>query len=295
MTTTKTKMTPLTAFHALGEKKWPCLIVVSGDNIAQRYILDRPETIVGRTDTVDIHINEANISRRHASITMVDGKMRLIDLGSTNGTYINSRRLVNDEVYILNDGDLIGLGTTVFKYSLQSEIDEAFFSEIVDSARYDVLTGLVNRKFFERHLIAEFARIKRYGGQLNLLMCDLDDFKAINDNHGHQAGDLVLSHIGKTILSCVRNNIDIPGRYGGEEIVIMLPEIAYTQAQIVAEKIRATVAEQVIRYHNHQLRVTISIGLSHIDTTTSSPEALITRADAELYKAKALGKNRIGS
>lgn len=291
MSQKQTEITRLTDYHALGSKSQPCLIVVSGYGIAQRYWLDRPENIIGRLFDCHIMLNEANVSRQHARVLALGDSFLLEDLGSTNGTYVNSSKLTRP--HRLADGDLIGIGETVFKFAIQSAIDDAFYNEMLEAARLDSLTGLLNRRYFDKHLAAEFARIDRYGGCVSLLLCDLDDFKAINDRHGHPAGDLVLSQVGERLRGCLRQQLDLPSRYGGEELAVLLPEIGPDQALTVAEKIRAAVAERPTVYQGRPLQVTLSIGVASSGDGVDSPKKLITAADERLYRAKRDGKNRV--
>ena len=288
----QTETVNLTQFHGQGVKKWPFLLVVAGDNVAQRYPLQNAEIIIGRSPEATIVLDEEKVSRRHARITVTAQGFVIEDLQSTNKTFINSKKTDHG---LLQDGDLIGIGTTVFKFTVQSAVDEAFHNEIVDSARYDELTGLMSRKFFRRQLQAELNRIRRYDGSVSLLMCDLDDFKHINDSYGHQAGDEVLIRVSKVIRSCLRKHLDIAGRYGGEEFVIMLPNTLLAAALIVAERLRQAVAEQVVEYERQGLRFTMSIGASGYCPARNTLDALLNDADKKLYAAKRAGKNQVVS
>lgn len=140
---------------------------------------------------------------------------------------------------------------------------------------------------------AEFARVQRYGGQISLLVCDLDGFKGINDRFGHPAGDKVLSEIGQILRGCIRGKIDVVGRYGGEELVVLLPETGLRGALRAGEKIRAAVEALDVVYQDKRLKCTISIGVSTGDTSIRSSEELLRMADEKLYAAKANGKNRV--
>jgi diguanylate cyclase (GGDEF)-like protein len=284
------EITRILEFNGFELSKKPYLVVMSGDNIGHRYQLSSSQLYIGRLYSTDIPLNEPNVSRRHACIEVRHNKIVIHDLDSTNGTFVNGERISS---HVLCEGDLISIGVTTLKFAFQSEVDNAFYEEIVDSARHDVLTGLVARKFFYGYLQSEFARIERYGGHVSLLMCDLDDFKKLNDAHGHQAGDMVLSAVGKTIRSCIRQNIDVAGRYGGEEIVILLPEITLDLAKSAAEKVRLEIESLMLDYQGARLRVTMSIGVSASDARVNTPELLINAADNQLYLAKNKGKNRV--
>jgi diguanylate cyclase (GGDEF)-like protein len=155
-------------------------------------------------------------------------------------------------------------------------------------ATTDRLTGLMNRRGLERDIRHELLRLRRYQTPISFVLLDIDHFKAVNDTHGHVAGDEVLRQVAKAIASSVRET-DLVARWGGEEFLVVLPETAYTGALICAEKIRlkvAAVGEQV------GFPVTISGG-AYQPGPGESISDLLTRADARLYEAKRTGRNRI--
>lgn len=290
MSEEKTEITKPTDFELLNLSKQPCLIVMSGKDLARKHPLNLPEVIIGRSADANITVKEHNVSRRHAKITFKGDKAHIEDLGSTNGTFVNSERITSVD---LEDGDLISIGKTILKLSFQSDIDSAFHDEIYNSATNDELTTLFNRKYFQKHIEAEFARVERYGRDVSLLILDLDNFKQINDQHGHPAGDLVLKACGRTIKSCIRHNVDVPARYGGEEFAILLPETGAKFALKIAEKIRKKIEEMRLDCDGKTLQITVSIGVSSNRTETTSVDALIRDADEKLYMAKRKGKNRV--
>ena len=290
MTEEKTEITKPSNFELLDLKKKPCLIVMSGKDLARKYTISTSEVIIGRSSDANIVIKEHNISRRHAKIIVKGNKVIIEDLGSTNGTFVNSEKIKSK---VLKDADLISVGKTILKFSFQSDIDSAFHDEIYNSATNDELTTLFNRKYLQKHIESEFARAERYGRDLSLLMLDIDDFKLVNDKYGHPAGDYVLKSVGKTIKGCVRHNVDIPARYGGEEFAVLLPETGANFALKIAEKIRQKISELQLVYEGTSIDVSVSIGISSNNAATNSIEDLIRRADEKLYVAKRNGKNRV--
>jgi diguanylate cyclase (GGDEF)-like protein len=132
------------------------------------------------------------------------------------------------------------------------------------------------------------AEARRYGTPLSLLMADIDDFKEVNDRHGHQMGDEVLERIGTIILENVRS-ADLAARYGGEELAVVLPHTEIASAQTVAENIRTAVMK---RFEN-DLKVTISIGVAAWQCHMNQPANLVRAADSGLYAAKEGGKNKV--
>ncbi len=155
-------------------------------------------------------------------------------------------------------------------------------------ARFDALTTLYNRATFTETLHEEIARVSRTGGELSLLLIDIDDFKVINDVYGHLAGDAVLSSLGQLLRSLLRSE-DMAARYGGEEFAVLASYTSAQQAVIIAEKARKHVAA-----HNFGAlpTVTISIGCATYRLGEQA-ESLIQRADLALYDAKNSGKNKV--
>lgn len=157
----------------------------------------------------------------------------------------------------------------------------------------DPLTGALNRLGYTESIGREYARWRRYGGQLSLAMCDLDLFKRINDEYGHAAGDKVLSSVAGLLRQHIRN-CDLLCRLGGEEFAVILPETALEGARIAAEKLRASVAASKFRFKNSPVPVTISIGVAEFHAGDTI-EDVFERADRALYMAKHSGRNRCQS
>lgn len=160
-------------------------------------------------------------------------------------------------------------------------------------ARIDALTGLLNRRSFDRRLVAEHSRASRFGKPYALVMLDIDHFKRINDSHGHPAGDAVLAQFGQ-ILARQFREVDVVARYGGEEFAVILPEISGSVAKSVAERVRrAVAATPFVLPDGREIGVTVSIGISCYPNCAASPEDAVSTADQALYIAKQAGRNRV--
>jgi diguanylate cyclase (GGDEF)-like protein len=154
----------------------------------------------------------------------------------------------------------------------------------------DALTGLFNRTFFFAALEREIARSERSGRGFCLIMLDLDELKAVNDRHGHQAGDAVLRTVSETVQAGIRR-IDVAARYGGDEFVALLPETDPTGGWVLAEKIRLGVADASIA--GVEMRPTVSVGVVSYPTDGRTADALMLSADRAMYVSKRGGKNRV--
>ncbi len=158
----------------------------------------------------------------------------------------------------------------------------------------DSLTGLYNRKKLDEILVDQFARLRRNHRPFAVLMLDLDNFKAINDNHGHVVGDEVLAQVAAILRQSVRT-IDFVARYGGEEFVIVLVESAVDSALDIAERIRSDVENSSYGTSNTRISVTVSLGVTHSRESDDGPEQVLARADHALYEAKHAGRNQVQS
>jgi diguanylate cyclase (GGDEF)-like protein len=163
----------------------------------------------------------------------------------------------------------------------------------------DPLTGCYNRRHLNAALLdGELARARRQRSQLSLIMCDLDGFKAINDTHGHHAGDALLSAFAELLRGMTRDAVDTVVRYGGEEFLIILPETALNGAVELAERVRKACAQLQVDCGGAAIATTASFGVASADFSrgqTPGPQALIAEADGLMYEAKRGGRNQVRS
>jgi diguanylate cyclase (GGDEF)-like protein len=166
-------------------------------------------------------------------------------------------------------------------------------ARLYELATVDGLTGLYVRRYFDSRLKEEIERAKRFGAPFSVVMCDVDNFKALNDTHGHQVGDRVLREVAQVLRRNMRG-VDIAARYGGEEFAFILPRTAIVDAHVVAERIRTDLTEAGVSEGDKILRVTASFGVAcYPESGEGDAAAIIARADTALYRAKATGKNRV--
>jgi len=170
-------------------------------------------------------------------------------------------------------------------------------AELLALSRTDALTGLFNRRYFEERLETEFARSARSGSPLCCLMLDLDHFKRLNDTYGHGFGDQVLREVAQLARATLRS-VDLLARYGGEELVALLPDTGPEDGVRAAERIRLAIAGHAVAFDGPDGRqlvhCTASIGTAtHPASDVPAPEELVRKADARLYAAKAAGRNRV--
>lgn len=165
------------------------------------------------------------------------------------------------------------------------------FEKIQRQATTDGLTSLTNHKTFYEILERELWRSRRYGGQISLIMIDIDNLKKINDAYGHRAGDKVIREISRRIRECIRQ-IDTAARYGGDEFAVILPNTSLNDAIVVAERMLEAVSRTPTSWQKEQITLSISVGLGQYDAD-ANPEDITSRSDQALYTAKQAGKNTV--
>lgn len=165
------------------------------------------------------------------------------------------------------------------------------FEKMQRQATIDGLTGLANHKTFYEVLEKELWRSRRYGGQISLIMVDIDNLKKINDRKGHRAGDTVIREISSRVKECIRH-IDCAARYGGDEFAVILPNTTLDEAAVVASRMVDTVSATPVLWNGQEIELSISVGLGRYDSSIS-PEDITSRSDQALYCAKQAGKNTV--
>ncbi len=161
-----------------------------------------------------------------------------------------------------------------------------------EQAMTDPLTGLYNRRHVFARLESELRRYKRYGDRLSVILIDADHFKAVNDTHGHAAGDRTLKRIADICRSEVRET-DVVGRFGGEEFIVLLPQTDAASAAVVAERIRKAMHDDAA--HTDAVHVTLSLGVAEVGPQASTFDTLLKLADEALYAAKRAGRDRVAT
>ena len=266
----------------------PALVIIYGSNMGRIFELEPGERLVGRDEDCHIMLTEREVSRRHCTISVGSSGVTVRDLGSTNGTYINDKRVEEKKV---RNGDRLRIGGTMLKYLSRGNVEKVYHDEIVNRTNVDSLTEAYNRRYLDSVLHREIGRSARHGRELSLIMLDIDHFKRINDVFGHLVGDSVL----RAIVASVKDNIrreDVLTRYGGEEFVLVLPETPYENAFLCAEKLREMIGKAEFRLGDTRIPITVSLGVaSCLDTDDGG--SLIEAADKALYQAKRGGRDRV--
>ena len=270
-----------------------CLIIIRGSPQGHRFFLTQPEMIIGRDPAVEISVADQGISRKHAKVNKEGDQVRLTDLNSSNGTFVNDKKVNPGESVILAKEDMVKLGNTIFKFLPKGELEILFYGNLGSAAHTDPLTRIYNKGYLLEALEAEFKRAKALHSDFSLIFFDLDHFKKVNDTYGHDAGDYVLKEFSSMIKTSHLRPKDIFARYGGEEFVVLLSNTGAKAAAEMAERIRAAVETHAFIYEGKRLPITTSLGVAEIKADIESAQTLIKAADKALYSAKSGGRNRV--
>jgi diguanylate cyclase (GGDEF)-like protein len=290
----KTRVTTLEELK-VKRKGEDCLVVIYApiqSELGKRHVLQKDVTSIGRDRDNDIVLDSDSVSRRHAKLEHRDGYFYVIDLDSTNGTFVNDEpEPVN--VCQLRKGDQIKIGDTIFKYLSGSDVEAQYHETIFNMTITDGLTDVSNKKQLDNVLMKEIPRAVRHSRELSIMMIDIDHFKDVNDTYGHLAGDSVLRDLAGILQKRLRPDDEI-GRYGGEEFCAILPETSVAGATKIAEELRKIVEEHSFLVEGEQIKVTISIGIAELKKGMDI-KSFYKSADDMLYQAKRTGRNKVCS
>ncbi len=201
---------------------------------------------------------------------------------------------------IMSEGQRVREANQAYQRAIQHQtqmVDTALgrLKSLELEATTDALTGVANRRAFDREIEREYSRAKRYGNLFGLIFADLDDFKKVNDLYGHEAGDTVLREVARLTRHIVRE-MDFPARYGGQELAIIVPGTDLEGTRRLAERLRLVIASTGFSVDDqHDFSLTISLGVAVFDPADKGPAEIVHRADQALHRAKRRGKNKVGT
>lgn len=247
--------------------------------------------IIGREKNNRISLEDEKVSKRHCEVSIIRTwdleEVIIKDLNSTNGTYLNGKPI---RKAVLKSGDKIGLGDTVLRFSYNDLLEEEYHARLFTFAATDSLTGLYNRRYIINELENQSRIARRNNREFSIAIFDIDNFKQINDDYGHLAGDDYLKRLSMELTQCLREQ-DICGRIGGEEFLVILPETPLDGAFNLANRLREKIRDIELLHQGQIIRTTISGGVSQFGLHASESRALFEKADLALQKAKKTGKD----
>jgi diguanylate cyclase (GGDEF)-like protein len=271
----------------------PYLVIYIGKNSGSHHKIKQGIMTVGRSSRADITIKDDRISRIHCTIEWIGDTIEVGDSGSTNGTFVDSKRINR---VLLSPGTPLQLGQSVMKIEFKSEAEVRTQENFLHRASIDSLTGIFNRQHFFNLASKEIAYSLRHNLPVGMIMIDIDNFKRINDEYGHHVGDFILAQFANVIQEN-KHDEDIFARYGGEEF-ILLPRRWTTKEGIRAqcERIRKAVENFHFCCDEVSIQLTASLGffIGSVEITDVQKilYELIRKTDQALYMAKEKGRNR---
>jgi diguanylate cyclase (GGDEF)-like protein len=278
------------------QEKPACLLVVGGDLNGTLFDLFPGTTTIGRNPDNTIPLEFKGVSRKHFQIEIlsqggVEDLVTIEDLKSSNGTFVNNVDI--KQKLPLRKNDIIKVGAIAFKYLPKGDAERLAYDKLNLDANTDGLTKCFNKVYFNSASDLEVKKSKITGRPLSLMVFDIDFFKKLNDNYGHDAGDKVLKELAELIRAQGIRDGDIFARYGGEEFVVLLPNTNLKNAFEIAERIRQMIEKNQFRYDDHLLPVTVSIGIADYRKGVETGVDLFKRADQAVYKSKQNGRNQV--
>lgn len=269
------------------------LLAIGGALNGTLFNLKGTELSAGRSDKNAIHLEFSCVSRFHFKLMRVKSDWFIEDTQSKNGTFVNNS-LIQAPTQ-LNRGDIIKIVHIAFKFLPQGDSERLAYDRLTYIANTDGHTGCFTKCYFNEKLDDLFKLSCNTSQALSLIILDLDFFKNINDQFGHDAGDYILKEVADIVrVEGVREQ-DIFARYGGEEFGILLPKTSLTQAMTIAERIRVLIQNHSFNYGVEEISVTASLGVADYSKGIANSKEFFKRADNAAYEAKALGRNQVSS
>ena len=267
--------------------------VVSGLDAGRIVPLEGTSLALGRGAESDLQLEDVEVSRLHARIVRGSGgSFHLEDLGSTNGTFVNTRRAT---VAPLTDGDRIQLGPgTLLRFALTDPLDERLQADLYESSIRDPLTRAFNRRYLSGRLVVEVAHARRHGVPLAALMLDVDHFKHFNDRYGHFVGDRILCFVVAHASRVLRAG-DLLARFGGDEFVVIARDTDLDQAAALGDRMRSAIEGLHMSAGGKLVSITTSMGVGALEELAPEADAddLLELIDGRLGIAKCEGRNRV--
>jgi diguanylate cyclase (GGDEF)-like protein len=282
---------------ATGRKLATVVVVQGSEADLGAHATIEGRVVIGRDPAAQLSLSDARASKQHAAIERVDGlggksRYELKDLGSTNGTSVNGKRVKSGRK--LKDGDKITIAGTVLRFSIADEVEAAYQAQVEQMLSTDSLTGLLAPRRFDAALDEALRAARTKGQSLALLVLDIDDLKAINDTHGHAMGAFTIAEVGR-LLAEVIGARGTATRFGGDEFAAFFPGFEAEAAVGLADELRGRVAAHAFTREKKTVRPTLSAGVAVFPTGAPAAKSLFEAADRALYRAKARGKDRVAT
>jgi len=271
----------------------PVLIVMSGEQIGQRHEIDTQRVRIGRADDAELTVQDVSISRYHAQVYQNrEGRWCVRDMGSTNGTFVNGRRV---EEAALSSGDRVQVGEAIIVgFEHQGRVEGEFYEKLYQAGTHDPALGIFNLSYAQERLEGDFRLARRQREPLSVLLLDLDNFRLVNEAHGRPTGDRLLRVVAELVSGRLRGE-DVLARHGGEELLVVLRNTPLAGALALAETLRACISEAPLEVRGLEIAITVSTGVATYAEATPFRDhgELLAAAHSALHRAKLNGRDRV--
>lgn len=262
-------------------------------SVGKQWMLTASDMIIGRSPTAQVYVDDRSVSKSHARLIVRGNQVQIVDLESTNRTFINDVPIQPLVAQNLTNNDQIKTGNVIFKFLEKGSLEALSHRATFDRGQIDALTGVYNKGALLAAGPEAVKRAQSLRQPMSVVVMDIDHFKKINDTYGHAAGDQILKELGSLIKSRVVRSEDFLARYGGEEFVLLVHNMGLLDAAEVGERLRTAVQSHKFVAEGKLIPVTISIGVTSLTSQVTDWENLFRIADAGLYESKKAGRNRV--
>lgn len=271
----------------------PCLVLIVGPKklLGRQWLIDGKDLVIGRSAGSDIFVEDKSLSRSHSRVTNEQGIVTVMDLESTNKTFVNQKAIGPFVPTALSNNDRLKVGNVLFKFLEQGNVEALAHQNLQTQSDRDPLTQIWSKGALMMKAPEIFQRAQIVQEPFGVIVFDIDHFKKINDTYGHPAGDYILKELALVVgLQLIRSD-DFFARYGGEEFVILLLGSDQKKAREISERIRLAIEGHVFEFNGVRIPVTISLGVSLRQDGDSNWEDVFQRGDQALYASKNRGRN----
>ena len=282
----------VTSDAVAGQSAIPCIVHFSGRMTGVTYWLSsRKELIIGRSPEADVRIQDRRVSQRHARVVVgADGKVFVEDLGSTNGTYVNGKKVAR---HTLCDGDKVHIGRQyILKFCYESNVAPEVAGLGGPKATRDALTGVYARQSMLIRIDEDFVQARKQNQDLSLMIFAIDNFAKINETHGRDACDTVLREVVKLVGSMPRRD-SVLGRHDNDTFALLLRNLGEGGTVVLAQRIRRAVKNHHFMHEGRRIPVTVSLGIGTLAKNMKNAMDLIREVQNYLARARKAGRNTI--
>lgn len=266
-----------------------CLVAIAGPDRGLRVDLRGIDLCIGRDSSCEVRVSHRSVSRRHCLLHLGTGSATVRDLGSTNGTWVNGRRLSHLEEAPLALGEVLRVGDAVLKLLSEDDVEAEYHRSMQGTFGDDPGTDVGDRRYLEDQLEREMARCARHERSLAVMLVEVDDLKSVIERHGAGAGEGVLRRLARLLREVCRRE-DCLCRYDGDSFLVLMPETGLAGARAIGARVAGAVELDDLGLPGDEgSTLTVSVGIARWSPMMQAPSELLRAAEAKLAEAKETG------